>query len=236
MLNKLIRLLRFAARPIYRFARPILHWITLTIGIPVIRRVPKRYRLSRPALTLLKFGWGNPWAASVDYIEAMIGAVDETSGPIVECGSGLTTLVLGLITSDNGRQICVLEHDPAWHRQISRMVGRHSLVNVGVHLTPLRSYGPFHWYDLTEVCIPNDIAVVICDGPPGSTIGGRYGLLPVLRPRLKQSCIILLDDAGREEERKILERWSQEYPLSERFYNGDKPFTSIKLTSVKNTP
>ena len=38
--------------------------------------------------------------------------------------------------------------------------------------------------------------------PPGSTRGGRYGLLTVLGERLAPGCTILLDDAGRPDERE----------------------------------
>ena len=49
-----------------------------------------------------------------------------------------------------------------------------------------------------------------CDGPPGKTLGGRYGLLPVLGDRLPAGSVILLDDATRSGEAEVLRRWTTE--------------------------
>jgi hypothetical protein len=45
----------------------------------------------------------------------------------------------------------------------------------------------------------------VCDGPKGTTRGGRYGLAPVMKDRLAPGCIVLLDDTSREAERAIIE-------------------------------
>ena len=77
---------------------------------------------------------------------------------------------------------------------------RHHISNVNVCLSPLRSYGEFSWYELPSGGLPEEFRLVICDGPPESTPGGRYELLPVLGPRLSKGTVILLDDANRASE------------------------------------
>ena len=57
------------------------------------------------------------------------------------------------------------------------------------------------------------ISLVICDGPPSSTRGGRFGLVPVLRENLAPGFRILLDDARRPGEREVLRRWASEFDL-----------------------
>lgn len=83
------------------------------------------------------------------------------------------------------------------------------------------SYGGFDWYDVESVQLPDTIGLVVCDGPPGTSRGGRYGLVPILKDRLAPGCIILIDDTDRAGERDIVDRWCTELPariieLSER--------------------
>jgi hypothetical protein len=76
--------------------------------------------------------------------------------------------------------------------------------------------------------MPGVFDLVICDGPPGTTKGGRYGLVPIMRERLKPGCAILLDDAGREQERAIADRWKTELGASFEICGSSKPY--IKMT------
>ena len=75
---------------------------------------------------------------------------------------------------------------------------------------PLVGYGEFVWYDPPLAQMPDEFSLVICDGPPGTTKGGRYGLLPVLGDRLRAGATILLDDAGRPAEAELIRRWENE--------------------------
>src|SRR5712671_6211054 len=46
----------------------------------------------------LIYGWGNDaWSASEDYLLACLKYALLTDGPMLECGSGLTTIVLGIV-------------------------------------------------------------------------------------------------------------------------------------------
>ena len=80
-----------------------------------------------------------------------------------------------------------------------------------VCLAPLCDYGEYTWYSPPVAEMPRHVQLVICDGPAASTPRGRYGLFPVMRSRLANQCIVLVDDANREGERKMLERWEREH-------------------------
>ena len=77
--------------------------------------------------------------------------------------------------------------------------------------------------------MPDKFGLVICDGPPGNTIGGRYGLIPVMRTRLSKGTLILLDDASRPDEQNIAERWRQELNAIAEIAGIRKPFYKIIL-------
>jgi hypothetical protein len=129
----------------------------------------------------------------------------QANGPILECGSGLTTFLLAIAS---GHAVWSLEHLAEWRR---RTQTRLRWVGVGANVlhAPLRPYGSYDWYAV-PACLPSDIRLVVCDGPPGETRGGRYGLLPLLRHHLSKGATLLLDDAERPEEQGVLQQWEKE--------------------------
>ena len=131
------------------------------------------------------------------------------------------------------RNVISLEHNIDWHRQITDSLYRFSMDNVSVRLAPIRDYGDFHWYDLIGIHIQEGIELVICDGPPGSTPGGRYGLFPVLESNMAPDCVILLDDVERSSERSVLKKWAREYDLTFQVHTGKKAFASLRLEENK---
>jgi hypothetical protein len=162
-------------------------------------------------LPALSYGWGNSfWAARDEYVLACARQAWDCDGPILECGSGLTTLVLGAIAQKTGQTVWTLEHNADWAQRVRRYLRRYRIRSVRVMTHPLRDYGPYCWYDPPVEELPATFGMVVCDGPPYDTRGGRYGLLPVMGDRLPAGTTILLDDAGRRPERTIAARWAAE--------------------------
>lgn len=177
--------------------------------------LPAGERPSRELLAELQAGWGNEsFAARTDYLEEVAARGLETRGPVLECGSGLTSVLLGLTAGRRGFETWSLEHYTEWRERVASALARGRVERVRVCDAPLRSYDGFDWYDPPLASMPEAFALVVCDGPPGMTKGGRYGLLPVMRERLGAGAIILLDDAEREGEADVLGRWSREARLT----------------------
>jgi predicted O-methyltransferase YrrM len=152
--------------------------------------------------------WGNPLCApDLDYLLGVATAAAQTSGAILECGSGLTTLVLATIAP--GRVVS-LEHNPVWLWQMRleiRRLGLHRSVRL-LH-APLEEHGAVRWYRRPPGAECFD--VVVCDGPPAHH-ASRYGLLPVMSDRLNQGALILLDDVARKDEAEVVRRWQVDFP------------------------
>jgi hypothetical protein len=162
-------------------------------------------------LAKLVRGWANEsWSAETTYLSSILNWLPKTSGLVLECGSGLSTLVLAVAASVRARHVLSLEHEPLWAARVGDALSASWTRNVELAVTPLCGYGEFDWYSLAGVATPTPIGFIVCDGPPGSTRGGRYGLAPVLRNYMAPGCIILLDDAHRAGERAIIERWCLE--------------------------
>ncbi|HSS20820.1 MAG TPA: hypothetical protein VLL54_12155 [Pyrinomonadaceae bacterium] len=170
---------------------------------------------TRQVLESLSLGWGNEgYAANIDYLEEVVKNAATTDGPILECGSGLTTLLLGMLAGRRGIKVRSLEHSAEWRDRIAAVLKENQIMNVEVLSAPLRDYGDFSWYDAPLQEMPKDFRFVVCDGPPGMTKGGRYGLLPVVGSRLPQGAVIVLDDADRPGEMELVNRWQQETNLT----------------------
>ncbi len=166
---------------------------------------------SRDLLIELQMGWGNEgYAAKYDYLEEVIKRAYLSKGPILECGSGLTSILLGLLVGRRGVEIWSLEHISEWHARVGMLLEQHRVHGVHLCLAPLREYGDFSWYDPPLDALPKNFSLVVCDGPPGNTPGGRYGLLPLLCSYLQAGALVLLDDAERPGETETLNRWMAE--------------------------
>jgi hypothetical protein len=153
--------------------------------------------------------WDNPhYAVEPGTLREIAMRAVKCSGHILECGSGISTIVLGLV----GHSVWSLEHNHEWYQRV-KLVVRRLRLPVQVFHTPLKSYGGFEWYDVARLQFPM-FQLVICDGPPGATTnGGRYGLLPLLSRNLEPNAAIMLDDANRQQELDILSRWEREFGI-----------------------
>ncbi|OKH28766.1 hypothetical protein [Chroogloeocystis siderophila] len=185
----------------YLFQRTIREIASMPIG-----QIPTRKMLAN-----LQLGWGNyGFVANIDYLEEVAKRAIQASGPILECGSGLTTIILGLLAGRRGVAVFSLEHMPQWRSHVLNVLQKYSIPAVNVCLAPIHDYGDFFWYEPPLSILPQQFELTICDGPPGKTPGGRYGLLPVMKQYFASENTILLDDAHRPGEMETLEKWIRE--------------------------
>lgn len=177
-------------------------------------------------------GWGNTWSAQYEYLDACLREARTTTGPILECGSGLSTLLIGAVAQSRGGRVWTLEHEPKWAEIIQKYLRKYRISSVTVSLAPIRSYGEFDWYALPSLqTLPGKISMVVCDGPPGATRGGRYGLVSVMLDKLRHDCVLLLDDGAREQERLIAARWGQMIMAKPELIGTDKPYYRLRAGS-----
>lgn len=134
-------------------------------------------------------GWDNPWAPSASFLATAYHLARNTDGPILDCGSGLTTLVL----ATTGREITALEHDPFWAMRVRESLSHHGLT-ANVQCGPLIN----GWYSPPNGTFP----LVVIDGPPRG-LGDRSRAYGYASGR------VLVDDTQDPSQLEALQDWAQ---------------------------
>lgn len=217
----------------------------LTVGIYILRKIIKihvatseiRERVvdiqrevaaifpQTQALTALERLLGLPqglpptrgWAGSPDFL-LMVARQTLKQHPerVVECSSGVSTLVLARCMQMNGRgHVFSLEHEAVYAEKTRALLKEFGLEAFAtVVYAPLVRVQDRQWYDLAMLPdAAKPIELLVIDGPPAA-LGplARYPALPELEAALAEHCVVMLDDAGRPDEKEIVARWLQEFP------------------------
>jgi hypothetical protein len=160
---------------------------------------------------------------------------------VLECGSGVSTIVLGRLLASRRGRVVTLEHDRGWARIVRRLVAEDGLEDtvaiVEAALAPV-PVGDLEWYDLevvTRALSGLCCDLLLVDGPPAWREGQELARLPAL-PLLRQYCAasatIVLDDAGRQGEREIVRAWEREAGISFQVY----PAQGVAVAHVGDAP
>lgn len=187
--------------------RPLKRWYAsqmLTSGLNALRAG----HVTDAELAKVRTGWANDgWDAKPVFLTEIIRALQATSGPVLECGSGLSTLVMAAVAPHRLR--VSLEHHPAWAERVRQALEEHHL-GAEVRDAPLVDHGNgLRWY-ATDPPPPAGIGLIICDGP--DCYGrGRYAVLPVVREYLAPDAMILFDDAAADGQPEVLDAWTAEF-------------------------
>ena len=129
--------------------------------------------------------------------------------------------MLGRLLAERGGTVTSVEHDPVWASLVRDQLEREGLERlVQLLVAPLEahsaSWSGAPWYsDGSIASLPGAIDLLLVDGPPGHGDGmahSRFPALPALASRLCTHAVVMLDDADREPEGEIIERWQEELP------------------------
>jgi hypothetical protein len=149
-------------------------------------------------------GWGNRYAADPTLLFAAHEMAMQATGPILETGSGLSTLIMGIAAMKTGGHVHALEHGLDYLKTTQAALLRFGITNVTLHYAPLRPYkAGFIWYELPEG-LPENFSLVLCDGPQQRF--GRRGLFELLSDQIR-GAHFLMDDATPGQLRH-LEAWA----------------------------
>jgi hypothetical protein len=150
-----------------------------------------------------------PWAmqpAALAELDAWLWR--ESPRVIVECGSGLSTVIMGNYAKYSGARVVSLDHDRRFATQTAGLLSQHNLSEfVDLRTVDLAGSPPMYQTDL-----PDGIEFVLIDGPPEAT-GGREATLDALMPHMAPRWSGWLDDASRPLERAALKGWRDRHKI-----------------------
>lgn len=163
------------------------------------------------------------WAASPDFLAELIALAHERRPQvIIECSSGLSTLVLAACMRNmGGGHVYSLEHDESYAAKTRRLLEVHGLqafaTVIIAPLVPARFGGwSGRWYSLEVLPDALRAQLIVVDGPPqDSGPLARYPAVPALLGRLDADGLVVLDDADRNDEREAVNSWLREFPQLE---------------------
>ena len=150
------------------------------------------------------------WSAAADFLKIISDyCLENKPATIVECSSGTSSLVLAKCCQLNKRgHVHSLENNEEYADNTRHQLEGFSLNDwCDVVHAPLKDIlvgeEKFQWYDITS--LPEvEIDVLVIDGPPGFIQKhSRYPALPLLKKKLAKNCMIFLDDAAREDEKRV---------------------------------
>ena len=138
---------------------------------------------------------------------------------ILECGSGLSTLVMGKVLGDEeGREIICLEQDQPWIDLMNQLIRQNGLSGISLvkaSLLPRNEEGwNGVWYEYDErlLSVGNGFDAVLVDGPPADAKNApysRYFSKDLINRFLKPGGFVYLDDTNRVAEQDFLSGWME---------------------------
>ncbi len=133
---------------------------------------------------------------------------------ILEIGSGSSTILIEKCIKILGYHPdhIVIDHESHYldiTKNLAEKNGLNSCIEFNLCPLGIIDNNDSLWYQgIPEILKNRKIDLLIIDGPPESTCHlARYPALPVLHKYLSQECLILLDDANRDDEKLIISKW-----------------------------
>lgn len=173
-----------------------------------------------------------PWTGAAIHPTALVYLLNDIiihdRNFIVECGSGISTIFIASVLKDQNKKGCFysIDHDEDWIQIVKKYLKARDLLeyvtfvhaplstcNIGWENTSL-------WYDTTvleEKIGSGPIDLLIVDGPPANEPGkkySRYPAIPYFYKNLSDKYHIIVDDACRDAEIKIVKKWAKDYGLN----------------------
>lgn len=178
------------------------------------------------------------WAASPDLLRLLLNEfLDRKPAYVLELGSGVSTVVMAYVVQRWGGTIVALEQDAEYADATREEIRRHGLEDTArvVH-APLVSYDVdgtswlwYDWDDLGEA----PIDALLVDGPSGDVQKlARYPAYPLLADQLADDALLVVDDAQRDDEKEMVERWCQSNPTLRPTYHDLEKGAYIIETST----
>jgi hypothetical protein len=138
----------------------------------------------------------NKFGAQEDVLALAVGFAAQADGPIIETGSGLTTVLMAAATEHT---VYCLEHHPGYAQRLRVMAAEAGTGNIGLCVCSIKD----RWYDLDGKTLPDRFAFGLNDGPP-RLLGDRARFFEIFGDRVGA---MVCDDADDDSYRAYMTTW-----------------------------
>ncbi len=141
----------------------------------------------------------NPFGAIEDVLALCVKLARKATGPIIEAGSGLTTVLMAAATD---QKVYCLEHHGLYAAELRQFAAEAGVTNIALCIQPIKD----GWYDLSDVIedLPDHFALGLNDGPPRQ-VGSRMEFFDHFGDRCET---IIVDDADDPGYAEALKGWA----------------------------
>lgn len=198
----------------YRIAFGAIGWPWLLYSLWGGTRRSKLRLLERVGLSENSLPNLGSWKADTGFLHQIVDAVEDLRPKVVvELGAGASTLVAAkALARHGGGQLISFDQHRDFVGATARWVADEG-GSADVRWAPLTtdaSDWPGRWYQLSD--LPQQIDLLIIDGPPWAIHPFVRGAAECLFDRLSPGGLVLLDDAARPGERIVARRWRKNWP------------------------
>lgn len=186
------------------------------------------------------------WAASPDYLLVVLRELlklvkSKGSLTVLELGSGVSTVVIAnaLKKFSPSSRLFSLEHDYDYYLKTKEELQLNELDNVTLIYAPLVSYQiddkEWWWYETAELFkkLDSTVDLLIVDGPPEATQEiARYPVVPIMKDKLSEDFVLVLDDFNRQGEKRAAYLWKRELQV----FESDEPETEKGTLVLRSVP
>jgi predicted O-methyltransferase YrrM len=165
-----------------------------------LTHVAERVREGSEDLTLLREArayTNNTYGALEDVLILCVLMARKADGPILEAGSGLSTILMAAANPD--QEVYCIEHDPGWAKQLEVMAHKARTLNISIVHSQIKD----GWYHVTDE-LPERFALALNDGPP-RLLGSRMEFFERYGDRCET---IIVDDADDPEYAEAMQEWA----------------------------
>lgn len=161
----------------------------------------------------------NDWTLDAAAISTLCQILErQKPSVIVELGSGLSTPIIAVKIKEYGGKLISVDHDREFAEATESFVAANGLQGVvDIRVAELRETdkeSASFWYDQSAISDISNIDLLLIDGPPKPVDPMiRRHALPFFLDKLSPNATVMLDDANRIGERKIIDQWFTDYPL-----------------------
>jgi predicted O-methyltransferase YrrM len=199
---------------LYRLTFGAIGWPWLLSSLRGGTQASRRHLLDRLSLAPDALPHLGSWKADTGFLHRIVDAI-ETMRPrtVVELGAGASTLVCAkALQLYGGGVLTSYDQHAAFVAATAEWVAEHGLAATLRHAPLDRTVPgwPGCWYRLDD--LPEQIDLLIIDGPPWTVHPFVRGAAEALFDRLSPTGMILLDDAARPGERIVARRWRRNWP------------------------